>query len=306
MKLISSGQIALESGAGINALGNIILQAQGGGSALGIARGNGNVAISGGGKVQASSAWVGVRLSGANIISVVPGNLVKIDPGTSGVGIIMNGATVQSGSVAWSEETETEEAEMKPVAFVSMCRNDGAFGENQYLAETNKCLLYATKVPRMSATASGVLLNEGCVLLSSRSKTLVLDLGSVKLNVRSEALVEVERSGGSITIRNFADRSAKSVSAVTITGRTVIINPGEQLSIGVSKWSDELPRRREVDLGGMFEAPANICEISMSHVISYNDRVHLMARCDKHDFDNLLRTAACLQVIQSTHGRYRK
>lgn len=264
---------------------------------------NPNIEILGSGVVRAPAAWGTVDLQQGNIINVAPSNTVLINPGRvlidrNEANITIQGATLISGPSAYAPQNSDNDG-IQPVAFFSLA--EGAHHAlSGRVAKFRECLFYADREPEVTRSSHGFRLASGNLVVEVQKPTSI-DLGVVIVELKGQAIAELERSPSTVVVTNVT--GSNSIVVRTVSGTSFQVYPGERLVIG--SHNKYVPSRRTCDVSQLLSSPAMVCEVSLPYLMLNENSFRLFGRINRHGFNSMLRTAACLQLIQGAHGAYR-
>lgn len=178
----------------------------------------------------------------------------------------------------------------------------GASGSGGYVA-LNAPTITALACPMLRQNGKRLRISQGTVIVEHRGKVTEISVGKATVELRGTVIAKLEHKEGSVAITNAMDTARNSLIVRTATGRQIAVAPGERVAIGMLY--DYVPKRGERTFGDQQESGGEFSEVSLPYLMSNDELFKLFFRGEAKAFSQLLRMAACLQVMQSNHGPYR-
>ena len=158
-----------------------------------------------------------------------------------------------------------------------------------------------------------VNLKDGDVLVDSNKATEVM-AGNCRITVAKKTIALISRKGDLVKVRNIVENSADSVTVTVGSNRAIILHAGQEAVSAPTKEAlnsalkaDSVARRhiRAVDSD---KEHLTVSEFSIISLCSNSKLMNRMIRSEQSDdkrvYEKMLKMAACLSQVTSSHGAY--
>jgi len=221
----------------------------------------------------------------------------------------------QAKKVSYADDKESAKSDLIPVSFVESIAPLGMSRGQIVTYEHGIGSVRHDGQARLTFLESGLVsLQDGEILVAS-SKQIMVEAGDFTITLAPGTIAVVSRDGGAVSVRTLHDSRGNStrvygggneIARISAGQEVVTAMDGPALSTAISR----IPvgrRRMELRTANGNQMVAH-CDVSPLSVIQNSsvltNLMHSSRNSDRAIVENVLKTAACLQMVSGHHGAY--
>jgi len=221
----------------------------------------------------------------------------------------------QAKKVSYADDNDSGKSELIPVSFVESIAPLGMPHRQIVTYEHGIGSVRHDGQALLTFLESGIVnLQDGEILVAS-SKQIMIEAGDFWVTLAPGTIAAVFRHSGTVSVRTLHDSRGNStrvyaggneIARISAGQEVVTATDGPALSTAISRIP--VGRRRMELLTGNGSQIAARCDVSPLSVIQNSsvltNLMHSSRNSDRAIVENVLKTAACLQMVSGHHGAY--